>query len=181
MVGTCRRLAKDFGALYIYTESDEVSVLLPAGWDLFDREVVKSFPCLPPSPASRTSTVIDYFRWRQGDATRGALNGWAYWMLRKSGMSAGQATVALKKATKAEKNDLLFKQGINFDKLPAWQRRGTGLRWEVYEKSGLNPLTGDRVLSTRRRLRLRKSFQSRKNTVFMWASFLPDQRSRAAT
>ncbi|MFY0581846.1 hypothetical protein ACN28S_53015 [Cystobacter fuscus] len=35
--------------------------------------------------------VLDYFRWRQADATRCALNGWCYWTLRKEGQSAAQA------------------------------------------------------------------------------------------
>ena len=29
--------------------------------------------------------VVDYFRWRRADAARCALNGWAYWTLRKAG------------------------------------------------------------------------------------------------
>ena len=174
MVGTCHRLAKEFGALYVYTESDEISILLPVAWDLFDREVEKivSLSASVASVdfslalgeaahfdsriwfASSQNTVVDYFRWRQGDATRCALNGWAYWMLRKGGMSAGTATAALKRASKAEKNELLFQQGINFNDLPAWQRRGTGVHWEMYEKPGLNPITGENVLATRRRLKV---------------------------
>lgn len=174
MVETTRKLADEFKALYAYTESDEISLLLPRGWDLFDREVEK-IVSLSASVASvhfslslgeaghfdsriwiggSDATVVDYFRWRQGDATRCALNGWAYWTLRKTGLNATQATAALKRTTKAEKNELLFQHGINFNDLPCWQRRGTGVHWETYEKQGLNPVTGQTVTTTRRRLKI---------------------------
>ena len=45
----------------------------------------------------------------------------------------------------AEKNELLFQGGINFNDLPAWQKRGTGLYWEEYVKEGINPQTGQSV------------------------------------
>ena len=35
--------------------------------------------------------VVDYFRWRQSDATRCALNGWCYWTLRKAGRGVAEA------------------------------------------------------------------------------------------
>ncbi len=174
MVATSCRLAEEFGALYVYTESDEISILLPLAWDLFDREVEKivSLTASVASVcfslelgeaghfdsriwfASSPTSVVDYFRWRQGDATRCALNGWAYWTLRNEGMGAREATEALRCATKAEKNELLFSRGINFNNLPAWQRRGTGVHWEEYDKIGQNPITGESVLTVRRRLKV---------------------------
>ena len=41
MVQVARAVLEDLQGLYAYTESDEVSVLLPPGWDLFDRELEK--------------------------------------------------------------------------------------------------------------------------------------------
>jgi tRNA(His) guanylyltransferase len=52
----------------------------------------------------------------------------------------------------AEKNELLFRHGINFNDLPHWQKRGTGCRWESYEKPGVNPTTGEQVSVVRRRV-----------------------------
>ena len=52
-----------------------------------------------------------------------------------------------------EKNEMLFQHGINFNDLPAWQKRGMGVYWEDYDKSGENPLTGEKVAARRRRLR----------------------------
>jgi tRNA(His) guanylyltransferase len=39
MVAAARAVFEDFGGVYAYTESDEISVLLPRGWAYFDREV----------------------------------------------------------------------------------------------------------------------------------------------
>ena len=49
---------------------------------------------------------------------------------------------------------MLFSRGINFDKLPLWQKRGVGIYWEEYEKSGLNPVTGQSETALRRRLKV---------------------------
>ena len=57
------------------------------------------------------------------------------------------------KLSVAEKNELLWQRGLNFNDLPLWQRRGIGLYWETYGKSAKNPLTGEDVLATRRRLK----------------------------
>ncbi len=46
----------------------------------------------------------------------------------------------------------LFAQGINYNELPAWQKRGVGLYWEEYAKPGLNPFSELPVESIRRRL-----------------------------
>lgn len=47
---------------------------------------------------------------------------------------------------------LLFGHGTNYNDLPAWQKRGVGLYWEDYQKSGFNPHTQTTVETTRRRL-----------------------------
>jgi hypothetical protein len=54
-------------------------------------------------------------------------------------------------------------RGINFNDLPLWQRRGAGLYWQRYQKTGTNPLTQEVVSTTRRQLtkhRLRVLFQA---------------------
>ncbi len=82
----------------------------------------------------RAEDVVDYFRWRSEDAHRNALNGHCYWMLRKLSKSATEAATELLRLSAADKNELLFSQGINFDDLPNWQKRGVGLFWETYTK-----------------------------------------------
>ncbi|MDB5295173.1 MAG: tRNAHis-5-guanylyltransferase [Phycisphaerales bacterium] len=53
----------------------------------------------------------------------------------------------------AAKNELLFAEGgVNFYDVPAWQKRGCGVVWRDVPHAGLNPKTGERVETTRRRL-----------------------------
>jgi tRNA(His) 5'-end guanylyltransferase len=94
--------------------------------------------------------VVDYFRWRQEDAHRNALNAHCYWLLRREGQSAQAAYQHLEPLSVSEKNELLFQRGINFNDLPSWQKRGTGFYWETYQKEGFNPKTGQTTLATRR-------------------------------
>ncbi|MES2569725.1 MAG: tRNA(His) guanylyltransferase Thg1 family protein [Verrucomicrobiota bacterium] len=183
MTGTVSHLMNDgMRVIYGYTQSDEISLLFHRDAQLFDRKLRKlhsilagiasaHFALALGTPAcfdcriSQLPTaelVIEYFRWRQEDATRNALNSHCYWSLRKEGNSVTQATASLLRLSVAEKNELLFQRGINFNKLPAWQKRGTGLFWEDYEKEGFNPKSGVAVKARRRRLRLELELPSRK-------------------
>ncbi|MEO0533745.1 MAG: tRNA(His) guanylyltransferase Thg1 family protein [Cyanobacteria bacterium P01_A01_bin.123] len=174
MVQTAQSLLTEMQGIYAYTESDEISVLFPLNWDFFDRSLEK-IVSISASIASATFThvagtiaqfdsrvwlsahqpqVVDYFSWRQADATRCALNGWCYWTLRKLGKSASQATTELEHQSTTFKNELLFQNGINFNDLPLWQRRGTGLYWEQYTKQGYNPMQQEAVTTQRRRVKI---------------------------
>ncbi|HCF30485.1 MAG TPA: tRNA 5'-guanylyltransferase [Cyanobacteria bacterium UBA11049] len=174
MVHTAKALLAELQGIYVYTESDEISVLCHPDWDFFDRSLEK-IVSISASIASSTFThacqavvnfdsrvwlgvgksqVIDYFRWRQADATRCALNGWCYWTLRKASYSVRQATAMLQGQSTAFKNELLFQHGINFNDLPTWQRRGVGLYWEEYQKEGYNPIQKQAVFTTRHRIKV---------------------------
>lgn len=174
MVVTTETLLNELGARYAYTESDEISLLLHQGFDLFGRSVEK-LVSLSAGIASATFThaagvaahfdsrlwlgtsvsdVAGYFSWRQSDAARCALNGWSYWTLRKAGKSRQQATRALEGMSTSAKHELLFSHGINFNDLPAWQSRGVGLWWETYERPGFDPIREVEVPATRRRIRI---------------------------
>jgi tRNA(His) guanylyltransferase len=174
MVQTASALLENLHGIYAYTESDEISVLFRPDWDLFDRSLEKVVS-ISASIASSTFThaygsvvnfdsrvwlgvdklqVVDYFRWRQADATRCALNGWCYWTLRNAGESARSATALLDNKSVAFKNELLFQHGINFNDLPTWQRRGVGLYWEEYEKTGFDPIREKEVVAKRRRIKV---------------------------
>lgn len=174
MVKTAEALLVALSGVYAYTESDEISVLLPREWDLYDRAVEKAIS-ISAGIASSTfaqlcgdavvfdsrlwlgaseQLVVDYFRWRQADASRCALNGWAYWTLRKNGESARAATRALYGKSVNEKHELLFSRGVNFNDTPMWQRRGIGLHREFYAKVGFDPVRNAPVTTARRRLKI---------------------------
>jgi tRNA(His) 5'-end guanylyltransferase len=97
--------------------------------------------------------VLGYFRWRQEGSARCALHAWCYWTLRKAGVDGDAARAELDGKGRAEQNELLFRHGINFNDLPAWQRRGVGLYWEAHEKPGYNPITRSPVTAMRRALK----------------------------
>jgi tRNA(His) guanylyltransferase len=170
MVETATALLIELGGLYAFTESDEISVLLPSDTDLFGRSLEKLVSVSAGIASSTFSLglgraghfdsrvwvgvsevdVIDYFRWRQADASRCCLNSWCYWTLRKHGSNAKDATERLEGKSFSAKNELLFKHGVNFNNVPTWQKRGVGLYWEDFEKAGFNPRTKQQTLCTRR-------------------------------
>lgn len=60
----------------------------------------------------------------------------------------------MKGASTAQQNELLYQHGINFNDIPHWQRRGTGLHWQDYQKTGSDPRTGNQTTATRRTLHI---------------------------
>ena len=173
MVATVQHLMNcGFRAIYGYTQSDEISLLFHRNETLFDRKLRKFHSVLAGEASAAFSLrlgapacfdcrisqlptsqlVLEYFRWRQEDATRNALNAHCYWLLRKEQMSMKEATEALLRLSVAEKNELLFERGINFNRVPNWQKRGIGVYWADYEKEGFNPKSGKPTKAVRRRL-----------------------------
>ena len=173
MTATVRHLMDcGFRVVYGYTQSDEISLLFHPDEDAFGRKLrkwlsilageasacftlnlgeVACFDCRL-SQLPRLDWVVDYFRWRSEDAHRNALNGHCYWLLRRMGEDARAAARALLGRSVAEKNELLFQHGINFNDLPAWQKRGVGVYWEIDAKPGLDPRSGEATTAIRRRL-----------------------------
>jgi tRNA(His) 5'-end guanylyltransferase len=74
-------------------------------------------------------------------------------VLRRQGHEATEANAALRNRSVADKNEVHFRSGINFNDLPAWQRRGCGVYWQLEEHPGVNPLTGEQIIARRRGLR----------------------------
>jgi len=160
MVETTKHLMNcGFKVIFGYTESDEISLLFDFNIDLFARKIRKYNSILAGEASAKFSllfgdigvfdcrisqlpnknAVIDYFRWRNEDAHRNALNAHCYWMLRKNGIDKNEATKQIENKSIAEKNELLFSNGLNYNDLPNWQKRGIGLYWKKEENLGYNP------------------------------------------
>lgn len=173
MISTTRHLCEaGFQVAYGYTQSDEISLLFRNGDDTFQRKIRKwnsilaseagacfslnlgklaSFDCrIIPLPRDRE--IMEYFQWRQEDASRNALNAHCYWLLRKQGLSNTAASELLRGMPVSGKHDLLFQNGVNYDQLPLWQKRGVGVCWQAQMKEGVNALTGEVVQAARRTL-----------------------------
>ncbi len=158
--------------VYGYTQSDEISLLLHPATQAFHRKERKlnsvlageasgvaslgfqrpvAFDCRI-SQLPTAALVVDYFRWRHEDAGRNALNAHCYWRLRGEGGTPEVANAQLSGMSTSAKNEFLFQRGVNFDKLPAWQKRGLGVAWGQVAVEGRDPRTDTVVQTTRRRL-----------------------------
>lgn len=170
MVETTKHLMScGFNIIYGYTQSDEISLLFSYNENLFSRKMRKLNSILAGEASAKFSTllggvgvfdcrisafpnknlVLDYFRWRNEDAHRNALNAHCYWKLRKEGFSKREATKRIEKVSISDKNELLFSYGINFNKLPSWEKRGVGFYWKEIEKESFNPKTNEKVMAKR--------------------------------
>ncbi|KAB8146060.1 guanylyltransferase [Chloroflexia bacterium SDU3-3] len=175
MVETTAHLMQcGFRVIYGYTQSDKISLLLDPSEETFGRKMRKINSILAGEASAKCSLllgdiaafdcrvaqlpslerVVDYFRWREEDAHRNALNGHCYWMLRGQGASRREAAERLKSLSIADKNELLFAGGINVKNLPNWQNRGVGLFWQVEEQPAINQKTGQPTIALRRRLHI---------------------------
>ena len=161
-----------FRTVYGFTQSDEISVLLHHDEGSFSRKERKLNSLFAGEASAAFSTklgavgvfdcrvcqlpcatdVRDYFRWRQEDASRNALNSHCYWIQRREGASVKDATARLRGMTVSAKNEFLFDRGINFNDLPSWQKRGIGVRWTTVHKDAVNRKTGEPVTVSRRAL-----------------------------
>lgn len=175
MVETVKHLMDcGFRIVYGYTESDEISLFFHPKEATFSRKLRKYNSILAGEASAKLSLllgdiacmdcrisqlprmedIVDYFRWRHEDALRNSLSAHCYWVLRKQGDSAAKATAQIKGLSTSQKNELLFKQGINFNEVPNWQKRGIGIYWEEYVKKGWNPVLKKEETSKRKRLKV---------------------------
>ncbi len=195
MVATTEHLMNcGFRVIYGYTQSDEISLLFHIDESAFGRKTRKFNSILAGEASAKFSVllgdvacfdcriselpnskaVIDYFRWRNEDAHRNALNAHCYWMLRKKGKSVQEATNFLSGMSVGEKNELLFENGINFNDIPNWQKRGVGLYWEVYQKTCINPQNGSEIIANRRRIKVDYDLPMKEEYSNFTSNFLLD-------
>ena len=161
-----------FRIVYGYTESDEISLLFHSLDNTFGRKVRKlntslageasavfsigigriaTFDCRI-IPLPNKERVADYFVWRQEDSHRNSLNAHCYWALRKEGMDQNSVTSMLEGKSVSFKNELLFQKGINYNDLPTWQKRGTGVYHKEVQKEGFNPILQKKEITTRKEI-----------------------------
>jgi len=173
MIETTKHLMNcGFNVIYGFTESDEISLLFDLNETAFGRKTRKYISILAGEASAKFSSLLgdvgafdcrlselpskqlvaDYFRWRNEDAHRNSLNAHCYWRLRQEGLSQRAATNKIKGLSVADKNEMLFQFGINFNELPNWQKRGVGIYWINTEKEAINPINNQAVLAQRRTL-----------------------------
>lgn len=169
-----------FRATYVYSQSDEISILLPKdslpfggktrkfvslGGALataaFNKAVLQFlgptehtplFDCrLVQLPTKRA--LEDYFNWRMEDCHRNALNTTLHWKLIQNGKSARQAGKLMCAISVEEKLGMLKALGFDYERdSEYWMRRGMSYHWETYDKAGYDPIMEETVMVKRRRI-----------------------------
>ncbi|MGM5631133.1 tRNA(His) guanylyltransferase Thg1 family protein [Apibacter raozihei] len=177
MVETVKHVLKSgIKILYGYTQSDEISLLFDINENSFSRKRSKYISILAGEVSAAFSMLIgeavvfdcrlselpnkelvyDYFQWRMDDAYKNSLNGHVYWNLRKQGYSKNEVTEKMLNMNVAKKNELLFSNGLNFNDLPKWQKRGIGVYWEEIKKEGINEINNQKMIGKKKNLIVNK-------------------------
>lgn len=165
-------LMEEFNGMFSANHSDEISIAFPPEFDMFNRrheKVVSTMAGMASSlfthhcdhMAHFDARVIvcptlhhveDYFVWRQQDATKNCMNDYCHAILSWEEYSKAEIVRLLDGVGFADRNEILFKRGINFNDFPVWQRRGGIAYWEEYTKVGWNPIAEREEMAERRRV-----------------------------
>lgn len=154
----CRDLFNEFSPLFIYTFSDEISLLLDKipfeGRIEKINSVVASFASSsfvihyntkffkPPAFDSRIIPVSDedilkYFKWRQDESWRNCVNSHGISYL-KSKYSNTQANDVINGMKLNDIHELLFQNGINLNDIETYKKRGIGIYRKQKKIIGFN-------------------------------------------
>ena len=147
----CEDLFKEFSPLFVYTFSDEISLLLDSipfeGRLEKINSVIASFAASsfvmhydtqfkkPPAFDSRVIPITDgdilrYFKWRQDESWRNCVNAYGISYM-KSKYSNREANDKIKGMNLSDIHELLFQNGINLNDVETYKKRGSG----VYRKN----------------------------------------------
>lgn len=143
----CEDLFKEFSPLFVYTFSDEISLLLEnipfeGRIEKID-SVVASFAASsfvinydadfkkPPAFDSRIipiaeGDILKYFKWRQDESWRNCVNSHGISYL-KTKYSNTRANDKIKGMKLNEIHELLFQNGINLNEVETYKKRGIGI------------------------------------------------------
>ena len=154
----CMDLFKEFSPLFIYTFSDEISLLLDKV--PFDgrieklNSVIPSFASSsfvihdnaefkkPPAFDSRVIPIADedivkYFKWRQDESWRNCVNSHGIFHL-KNKYSNAEANDKINGMKLNEIHELLFQDGINLNDIETYKKRGIAIYRKQKKITGFN-------------------------------------------
>ena len=165
----CEDLFKEFSPLFVYTFSDEISLLLEnipfeGRIEKID-SVVASFAASsfvinydadfkkPPAFDSRIIPINDedilkYFKWRQDESWRNCVNSHGISYL-KTIYSNTQANDKIKGMKLNEIHELLFQNGINLNNVETYKKRGIGIYRKNKKIEGFNKKENKKQISYR--------------------------------
>ena len=169
MVKVSKDLFNEFAPIFIYTFSDEISILLdniPFNGRIEKiNSVIASFAASSftynlnkkitkaISFDSRVIPIINedipkYFKWRQDEAWRNCINAYGIHTL-KSKYCDEIANEKIKGLKSSDINELLFRKGINLNNVDNWQKRGIAIYKKNKEIVGYNKKEGKNQTSYR--------------------------------
>ena len=166
MVKTAYALITDSGLSpsFAYTFSDEISIYVPTS--VFDCRVEKLVSVSAAFAASAftlytgaeeplafDSRVIPmekglfpaYLSWRQAEAWRNHMNGYAQKLLSDEGVSPTHAQKQLDGMNATALHEFAFSRGVNLALTPTWERRGICIYRETVMREGYNPIKDEKV------------------------------------
>ena len=154
----CEDLFKEFSPMFVYTFSDEISLLLsniPFGGRIEKiNSVIASFASSsfvinygtefnkPPAFDSRIiplndDDILKYFTWRQKEAWRNCVNSHGISYLQKR-YSKSKANDILNGMKLNDVHELLFENGINLNDVETYKKRGIGIYRKNKKIEGFN-------------------------------------------
>ncbi len=172
MSQVCRGLFEEFSPLFVYTFSDEISLLfdkLPFDGRIEKlNSVIASFTASsfvmhynrefkkPPAFDSRVIPIADddivkYFRWRQDEAWTNCINSHGIAYL-KSKYPNNVANDKINGMNLSDIHELLFENGINLNDVETYKKRGIGIYRKNEKVEGFNKKENRNQVSYRSRI-----------------------------
>ena len=158
MANVCLDLFKEFSAKFVYTFSDEISILLDKipfeGRFEKINSIIPSFTSSsfvihydvdfkkPPAFDSRiipvsSEDIFRYFKWRQDESWSNCVNSHGSSYL-KTKYTNTQTNELLNGMKQNEIHELLFKNGINLNDVETYKKRGIGIYRKYNKITGFN-------------------------------------------
>lgn len=142
----------DFKPVLAYTQSDEITVVIPPGWEMFNRRIEKILSVSAGLVSSAFSSamaprfsgvfdsrialcdgieqVVDNLSWRYSDARTNAVSSAVYWHMRAAGDNRRAASKAMHGMTYDKRRLYMHEHSIELDR---WQWFGELASWETAE------------------------------------------------
>lgn len=184
MVNAVSRLMERLQAVFAFSGSDEVTLLFPPNYELYNRRVEKLlsipagemsalFSMEIGSPASFDSKLFAFseqcsvfanIRDRAESVAKNAINDALYWYLvKREGYSCRKAHRFTLNLPTSEKAAILRDKGY-FADIPTWAF-GFCAYWQEYQVEGFNPITQESVMATRRKIVVQDYHSDRLTTI----------------
>lgn len=169
MVEVSKEIFEEFSPLFVYTFSDEISILLDnvpfngrvekinsvmASFTAssfvmnYDKSFIKPVAFDSRIIPINDDDIYDYFKWRQDEAWRNCVNGYGIHFL-KSKYSSCEANEKINGLKLSDIHEMLFQNGINLNDVEMWKKRGIGVYRKNKEVKGFNKKESTEQISYR--------------------------------